>query len=216
MSVVAAEKPQLTVLGIQRSLALQLFHRDVVCPNCTWTGHEADMLVIRGLRLLDVEIKFSRADLRNDVHKDKWWRYVDPPHNESYPSWRHRGEQVKLKRSWPPNIWKHYYVFPEAVLPKDPAKRAALIAELPPMSGIYTARPVGGWAHFDVVRRAKPRPDARVLEPHEAMHIARLISTRYWNRGMHNDAALQGREIRRDQDEGSDGVGRAEEVRGSV
>lgn len=182
MAVVQLERRPLTVATIQRSLALQIFRRDVACPNCVWTGHEADMLVVRNLRLIDVEIKMTRADLRADPHKDKWWRYVDPPHNTQHWHWMPRGDQVKLRRNWPPKVWKHYYVFPEEVLPTDLEKRGALLAELPPMSGVYTARAVGDWAHFTVVKIAKPNKDARILEPDEVMHIARLITVRYWNR----------------------------------
>ena len=47
----------------------QLFQRRVLAvPNCCWTGSECDLLVIAPcLRIIDVEIKISRADLRADA-----------------------------------------------------------------------------------------------------------------------------------------------------
>src|SRR5690606_27073605 len=92
---------------IARELAIQFFNRKhlVVVPNCNWTGYEADVLAVTtDLRLIDVEIKISRADLKADAKKDKWWHRhsfmlgEDPPAPDA--------------RSHPPKVWKHYYLLP--------------------------------------------------------------------------------------------------------
>ncbi|EQD46835.1 hypothetical protein B2A_08707, partial [mine drainage metagenome] len=65
---------------IAAALARQIFIDDsvVVVPNCNWTGHECDLLIVtRRLRVIDVEIKISRADLRVDACKDKWYHNWD-------------------------------------------------------------------------------------------------------------------------------------------
>lgn len=62
--------------AIARALVRQTFNRKylVVVPNCNWTGHECDLLVVtENLRIIDVEIKISRADLKADAKKEKWW-----------------------------------------------------------------------------------------------------------------------------------------------
>ena len=61
---------------IARELAVGLFARRlVVVDNCIWTGHECDLLcVTTDLRIVDVEIKISRSDLKADAKKDKWFR----------------------------------------------------------------------------------------------------------------------------------------------
>lgn len=49
---------------IAGALARQFFQRKhlVVVPQCNWTGHECDLLVVTtDLRVIDVEIKVSRA-----------------------------------------------------------------------------------------------------------------------------------------------------------
>jgi hypothetical protein len=61
---------------IARAIALQTFKRRylMAVPNCNWTGHECDLLVVTdNLRIIDVEVKISRADLKADAKKEKWW-----------------------------------------------------------------------------------------------------------------------------------------------
>lgn len=63
---------------IARALAQQTFNRKylVVVPNCNWTGYEADILAVtENLRLIDVEIKISRADLKADA-SSMWDAYA--------------------------------------------------------------------------------------------------------------------------------------------
>lgn len=62
--------------NIARALALQVFARKylVMVPNCNWTGYECDLLAVApDLRIVDIEVKISRADLKADAKKDKWW-----------------------------------------------------------------------------------------------------------------------------------------------
>lgn len=75
----------------------------VLVDNCQWTGHECDVLAVtQDLRIIDVEIKISRADLKIDARKDKWWHYQ--------PWGRPRSE--RQPRLWPHRVWKHYYAMP--------------------------------------------------------------------------------------------------------
>lgn len=71
---------------IASALACQVFERKhlVLVPNCSWPGSECDLLVVTcDLRIIDVEVKISRSDLKADAAKDKWfhgwdWR-IDGP-----------------------------------------------------------------------------------------------------------------------------------------
>ena len=59
---------------IARTLARQTFEKKnlVIVPNCNWTGNECDLLVVTpDLRIIDVEVKISRSDLKADTKKNK-------------------------------------------------------------------------------------------------------------------------------------------------
>lgn len=154
--------------SIAGALAQQFFTRgELVCPNCMWTGHECDLLVVHhSLRLIDVEIKISRADLKADVEKEKWWR-------RAY-GWPAVGPPQRL--DWPQKIWKHYYVFPAEIWKDD------LLDVLPPRSGIigYYERD-GGFARVRPIRRVTCNRDAEPITAAQALQISRLVSVRYWN-----------------------------------
>src|SRR5690554_6203769 len=80
---------------IARELAINFFNRKhlVVVPNCNWTGYEADVLAVTtDLRLIDVEIKISRADLKADAKKDKWW-------HRQFLGWEPIGESRKKAKA---------------------------------------------------------------------------------------------------------------------
>lgn len=64
---------------VARILARNTFKNALcVLPNSTWTGDEIDLLVVPPcLRVVDVEIKISRADLKADAKKGRWWRRPD-------------------------------------------------------------------------------------------------------------------------------------------
>lgn len=55
---------------IGRVLARQVFQSKhlIIIPNCKWTGDEIDLLVVTpDLRIIDVEVKISRADLKSGI-----------------------------------------------------------------------------------------------------------------------------------------------------
>lgn len=160
------------------ALAANTFAGHLCClPNTTWTGDsEIDLLVVhRSLRVIDVEVKVSRADLKADIAKDKWW------HARTW-------ENVKLgtprtRREWPRKVWKHYYAMP-AELWRDDLRDA-----IPKVSGVLLVKrkPVGGGTGryiytVECVRASKPRRDAEVLSAEHVMQLARLTSLRLWER----------------------------------
>lgn len=144
----------------------------VVVPNCTVTGHECDLLVVnRKLMLIDVEVKISRADLKADAAKDKWWRHyeriegrlsrVDPPRHVD----------------WPPKVFMHYYAMPREIWTPD------LLPKLgSPQSGVILCG-VDSDGRFDytVERRAGRNPEAKPIAPAALINIARLASLRMWD-----------------------------------
>lgn len=154
--------------AIARAISLQLLNRRcvVLVDNCGWTGHECDVLgVTTDLRIIDVEVKISRSDLKADAAKDKWWHHsgwgCDPK--------RH-------PRAWPPKVWKHYYALPIEVW------RDGMDELLPSTaSGILLLRERrGGDLEISCERRARPCLDAYRLKPEEVMDIARLANLRMW------------------------------------
>ena len=83
----------------------------VIVPRCSWPGSECDLLVVtRTLRVVDVEIKISRSDLKADANKEKWFHAWD---------WKIDGPYTKAAarrpREWPRKVWKHYYCMPEDI-----------------------------------------------------------------------------------------------------
>lgn len=159
------------------ALCRQVFNRTalVVVPNCNWTGHECDILVVeKGLRLIDVEIKVSRADLRADIKKDKWWRRL-PPRRWDYDTKAWAAPPPALRNEWPPKIWKHYYALPATVWAKE------LVAQIPAVSGVILLHERGGLLRMEVERRAKPNSAAKPVDAGHAIDIARLASLRMWD-----------------------------------
>lgn len=185
--------------SIARALARQTFNRKylVVVPNCTWTGHECDLLVVtENLRIIDVEIKISRADLKADAKKEKWWHREHLGYWPTVSELRHnpRSNELRLEREyrrarykstpkdWPRKVWKHYYALPKEIWHPD------LLAALPSsQSGVLLLdrdgypRPVGQAMRVDCVRRATPNRDAAPISPAAAVDIARLASLRMWD-----------------------------------
>lgn len=157
---------------IARAIALQTLARKcvVLVDNCNWTGHECDVLgVTTDLRIIDVEVKISRADLKADAKKDKWWNRL---------TWR-RMEGPEQRRQHPPKVWKHYYAMPREIWKPD------LLDFLPsPASGVLLLYE-GGWPQPPVIvtceRRATPNKDAMRLKPEHVVDIARLANLRMWD-----------------------------------
>jgi len=158
---------------IAAKLATGFFNRQylVVVPNCTWPGSECDLLVItENLRVIDVEIKVSRADVKADAKKDKWKRYArfDFDAKKRVPS---------ANREWPARCWKHYYCVPSDIWSDD------LFDSLPSKaSGVLIIHDDEYGVHIGCRRRAKPDRTADRLTPDAAVNIARLASLRMWKK----------------------------------
>ena len=185
--------------AIARALARQTFNRKylVVVPNCNWTGHECDLLVVtENLRIIDVEIKISRADLKADAKKAKWWQREHIGYWPEVTKLRHHPRLDKLMvesthrrarykstpKDWPRKVWKHYYALPKEIWHPD------LLTALPsPHSGVLLLdregypRPVDDVMRVECVRRAAPDRDAPTISPAAAVDIARLASLRMWD-----------------------------------
>lgn len=160
--------------GIQRLLVRDFFKNAfAIVPNTNWTGFEADLLVVTSnLRLIDVEVKISRADLKADAGKDKWLFFKYMPGSGT---------------GWPPRVWKHYYAFPAHLWHDD------IMAGLPQASGVLLiGRSRWGGFGWDLKRRAVPNPKPYVLEPAQVLDVARLASVRMWQALEERDKA-QGR-----------------------
>lgn len=165
------ETMKFTERTIARYLAQQYFNRRnlAVVPNCNFTGHEADLLVVcPDLRLIDVEIKISRTDLRADARKEKWWQSLYREH--------HGVDRQRLE--WPQRVWKHYYAMPKEIWSDD------LLPSLgSPASGVLTLQ----WVEdrqlmlISCRRRAKPCRDAQPISPEAVVNVARLANLRMWD-----------------------------------
>jgi len=163
--------------SIARAIALQTLARKciVLVDNCNWTGHECDVLgVTTDLRIIDVEVKISRADLKADAKKDKWWTRL------TYAEAQARGVDMWSRgdaRVHPPKVWKHYYALPFEIWKPE------LLDCLPSTaSGVLLLREQRGITTLavHVERRATPNKDATVLTPAQAIDIARLANLRMW------------------------------------
>lgn len=175
-----------TEQNIGAHLARVIFNHKcvVVVPNCMWPGAECDILAVTmNLRIIDVEVKISRADFRADAKKQKWfesWSYANDGPWEKH---------VPRPRPWPRKVWKHYYCLPESIW------TPALLESAPPVSGILLIREREDGNHYiRVERMAKPNRDADRLTPEDAIDIARLASLRMWDA---LDAARQSNEALR-------------------
>lgn len=181
--------------SIARAIALQTLARKciVLVDNCNWTGHECDVLgVTTDLRIIDVEVKISRADLKADAKKDKWWKrlgwleandagLIKP--GERWDPWAHA-----KPREWPPKVWKHYYALPREIW------NESLLASLPSSrSGVLLLEQTGSHhipIRVECARRSTPNKDATKLTPEQAIDIARLANLRMWESYRRLDAAV--------------------------
>jgi len=157
---------------IGRALARNTF-KDCLCalPNCTWTGDEIDLLVVtRTLLVVDVEVKITRADLKADAAKTKWWH---TPNNW----WRH--SQVRPApehRDWPRRVWKHYYAMPASIWKPE------LVAGIGAASGVLlVAETDSGALSVSCARRARPNGERYHLSAADVVAVARLASLRMWD-----------------------------------
>lgn len=169
---------------IARALADQTFSRRavVLVPNCNWTDHECDLLVVeQGLRIIDVEIKISRADLKADAAKTKWWhtRIFGDVDSDGLPTVRARGRGADVK-----TVWKHYYCLPYEIWDDS------LIEYLPSRaSGVIGLREgrKSGRIYAEVIRKTKPAKNPYRCSEQDVLNIARLANLRLWS--LHSDIA---------------------------
>jgi hypothetical protein len=179
---------------IARAISTQTLARRcvVLVDNCNWTGHECDVLgVTTDLRIIDVEVKISRADLKADAKKDKWWAFLN------YTQAKAKGRDVSKWNPWdhrepvmhPRKVWKHYYAMPADIWKPE------LLACLPsPASGVLLVRHQRNSTTPIVVsveRRATPNKDADRLKPEQVMDIARLANLRMWEAYKREQAARE-------------------------
>ena len=153
---------------IARAIALQTLAKKcvVLVDRCNWTGHECDVLAVTtDLRIIDVEVKISRADFKADAKKDKWWHRM---------TWGEPGP--RQHRPWPPKVWKHYVAMPRDLWDD------ALFAFMPsPASGLLLVREHRGRVEVNCHRRATPNRDADRISAEQAVDIARLANLRMWD-----------------------------------
>lgn len=143
----------------------------VIVPRCSWPGSECDLLVVTpNLRVIEVEIKISCADLKADAKKDKWYHAWN---------WRTDGNYdhaLRKPRQWPNRVWKHYYC-----LPRDIWGTSLLDCLPSPTSGVLLMHEKNGELRIKVERMAKPDRKADRISAEDAIDIARLASLRMWD-----------------------------------
>jgi len=171
--------------NIASYLARFIFERKhlLLVPNCSWPGSECDLLAVTpNLRVIDVEIKISRADLRADAKKEKWFEY------EKYQPgvW----PRAKHRISYPRRVWKHYYCLPATIWKPElydcmnSVSGLLLIDDAKPRESIgygATRIPENHGFRIRVERRAKPDTKADKITAENAIDIARLASLRMWD-----------------------------------
>jgi hypothetical protein len=152
-----------------------------VLDRCLWPGSECDLLVLtKTLRVIDVEIKISRADLKADRAKNKWF---------DFPEWGARAKgATKTEREWPRKVWKHYYAV------AAPIWRDDLLEHCKPKSGVLVVhlRDNGRLHHITVKRRVTANRDYEPVSMNDVVDIARLASHRMWNAYMRQRPAAEG------------------------
>ena len=153
---------------IARHIATQTLARRcvVLVDCCNWTGYECDVLgVTNDLRVIDIEVKISRADFKADAAKDKWWHRL---------AWGEAGP--KRHRLHPPRVWKHYVAMPLDVWRDD------LMQFMPsPASGLLLLTDKNGRVEVRCERRATPSKTAERISAASAIDIARLANLRMWD-----------------------------------
>lgn len=183
---------------IARAVALQTLARKcvVLVDRCNWTGHECDVLAVTtDLRIIDVEVKISRSDLKADAKKDKWWHRRFLGYGERKEVHNDAGRLIRIEqpslwdnqpRQHPPKVWKHYYALPKEIWKPElleclPSKSSGVIL-------FYEQRNSVTPLAVTVERRATPNKDAARLKPEQVMDIARLQNLRMWEAYQQRDA----------------------------
>ncbi len=183
---------------IARAIALQTLARKCVLlvDNCNWTGHECDVLgVTTDLRIIDVEVKISRSDLKADAKKEKWWHRTFIGYGERKEIHNEAGRLIRVEEprlydskplEHPRKVWKHYYA-----LPKDIWNPELLDCLPSKASGVLLLTDRNGLIEVSCIRRATPNKDAYRLNPEQVMDIARLANLRMWESYYRLDGAAR-------------------------
>lgn len=134
--------------------------RNVCVPNVSYgfcDGHEADLLVVRPSGyLLEIEVKISLADLRNDYKKTK------------HRNWERESN----------NISELYYA-----MPLELWEKVSMSPPIPEYAGVIVIDPKllrRNRCHV-VVRKAQRHKFARKLTELEVTKLSRLVHLRYWS-----------------------------------
>jgi hypothetical protein len=164
--------PQYSEHSISRHLGREKFSGCLMAVDNTYfTGFEADLLVVtKNLRVIDVEIKISRQDLKADRHKDKWKSISNTL--TVTPDGKRRYESVP--RAWPRNVWKHYYCI------ADPIWQDSLLEFVNPMSGVFTIKidEGGGYRGITVRKKCKPNKANQPITPEGVVQLGHLANIR--------------------------------------
>lgn len=164
-----------TERNITHALAQNFFGNQniVLVPNCGFTGHECDLLVVtQDLRIIDVEVKISKEDFKADAKKEKWW--ASTVLNED--TGRYQRVHPPIKRTHPIKIWKHYYAMPKEIW------KSEMVEFLPSENcGLILLSEKGSRIIPNLERRAIPDRKADKISAHDAINIARLANIRMWN-----------------------------------
>lgn len=162
---------------IARAIATQTLAKKcvVLVNNCSWTGHECDVLAITNNHLIiDIEIKISRADFKADAKKGKWWRNIFAGYEQyEYTS---RAKYQSTPREHPNKVWKHYYAMPSDIWADDlldflPSKSCGVILVEKDRRGNIIA---------SVKRRSTPSKTPYRLSDKEILDVSRLANLRMW------------------------------------
>lgn len=159
---------------IGRALYAHVFaRRCLICiPNCSYPGSECDLLVVRkDLRMVDVEIKISRSDLKADRLKNKWFKEWD----FAAHGWRRPRPEEREPIAHPKNIWKHYYALPRDIWHED------LYADIQPTSGVIVIDDGFQKPHLEIIRHAKPNKSAEQIVKDDLISLAANQNARMWD-----------------------------------
>lgn len=168
---------------IARAISIQLLRRKcvVLIPNCSWPGSECDVLgLTTDLRIIDVEVKISRADFKADAKKSKWWHYLTYDEKKAAGIEPGNGDfwSAKKPAEFPQKVWKHYYA-----LPKEIWKPEMLEFMPSQVSGVLLLSK-GELPHSPLIikciKNAKPNKNAHRVSAEQAIDIARLANIRMW------------------------------------
>lgn len=174
-----------TAREVSRSIYLGAFNAKhlVMLPNCYFPGSECDLLVVRSdLRLMEVEVKISRSDLKADAGKDKWF---DRPGTWPWGTERPAGTAL----THPRRIWKHYYALPHSLWKDD------LADFIQPTSGVILMREGGTKPYCHIHRQAKPNKNCDRIGLEDLCQIARIATERMWRSFDEQDEFRRQREL---------------------